>query len=87
MSDGSKQKEIDLNFEFFQQKLPELMVENRGRFALIRHREIIGFYDTAIDAQTTGEKFFKDGIFSVQQVTDRPLDLGFFSHAVHLGAA
>jgi hypothetical protein len=82
-----KQKEIDRNFEFFQQKLPELMTEHRGKFALIRNREIVGFYDTAIDAQTTGEKFFNDGIFSIQQVTDKPIDLGFFSHAVYLGAA
>jgi len=50
----------------------------------MRHQEIIGFYDTVIDAQMTGTKFFKDGIFSVQQVSDMAIELGFYSHAMHL---
>ena len=81
----AKQTEIDSNLVFFQEKLPELLAAHPGKYALIRHREIVGIYDTAVDAQITGQKFYTDGLFSVQQVTDEPIDLGFFSHAVHTG--
>lgn len=83
----TKQEEVDRNFEFFQKKLPELLKEHRGKYALIRDQQIISFYDTAQDAQTSGEQQYSDGLFSIQRVTEDVGDLGFYSHAVHLGAA
>ena len=83
----AKEAEIDSNLVFFQEKLPELLAAHRGKYALLRHREIVGIYDTALDAQVTGQKFYADGLFSVQQITDEPIDLGFFTHAVHMGQA
>jgi hypothetical protein len=80
-----QQTEIESNFVFFQGKLPELLARHRDRFALIRHKEIVDFFDTARDAKAAGGKLFADRMFSVQKVTDSPLDLGIFSHAVHLG--
>ena len=79
------QAEVDDNLEYFREKLPELLQSERGRFALIRHREIIGVFDTLIDAVTAGKKLYSDRIFSIQEVTDAAIDLGFFSHAMHLG--
>lgn len=79
------QKEIDANFEFLQGKLPVLVGSHRNRFALLRKQEIVGIYDTVRDAKMTGDRFFSDGIFSVQQIDDGSLELGFYSHAVHLG--
>jgi hypothetical protein len=84
---AAKQSEIDSNLVFFQEKLPELLASHAGKYVLLRHREIVGIYDTALDAQVTGQKFYADGLFSVQRITDEPIDLGFFSHAVHLGQA
>jgi hypothetical protein len=81
---ATRQQEVDRNLEFFKKELPELLETYRGKYALIRHREIIGFYDTVTDAQTTGARFFEDGLFSVQQVSDTPINLGFYSHAVPL---
>jgi hypothetical protein len=78
----TKQQEVDRNLAFFEQKLPELMKTHRSKYALIRNQEIVGFYDTVVDAQMTGAKFFADGLFSVQQVNDTPIDLGYYSHAV-----
>jgi Family of unknown function (DUF5678) len=83
----TKQREVDANCEFFKNELPNLLEKHRGKYALIRNREIIGFYDTIVDAQKIGTQLYDDGIFSVQQVTDAAIDLGFYSHAVHLGAA
>lgn len=51
----------------------------------MKDREIVGYYTTAEDARITGEKFFKGEPFSIQKVTDVAIDLGFFSHAVHIG--
>jgi len=83
----TKQEEVDLNFAFFQSELPRLLPKYRGKFALIRDRKIIEFYDTAVDAQTIGNQLYSDGLFSIQQITEDVIDLGFYSHAVHLGAA
>jgi hypothetical protein len=83
----TKQEEVDRNFEFFQQELPHLLQERMGKFALIRDCKITGFYDTAQDALTAGSKLYQDGLFSIQQVTEKIGDLGFYSHALHLGPA
>jgi hypothetical protein len=82
----TKQEEVDRNFTFFQQELPQLLPGQRGKFALIRDCKITGFYDTAQDALTAGSQLFQDGLFSIQRVTEEIGDLGFYSHAMHLGA-
>lgn len=80
-------REIEENLAFFQAKVQELLKDHRNRFALLRQKQIIGMYDTLRDAKTAGDKLFPDGLFSIQEVTDRASDLGVFSYAVHLGAA
>jgi hypothetical protein len=83
----TKQEEVDRNFDFFQKQLPQLLPEHRGKFALIRDCKITSYYDTAQDAYTAGNQLFADGLFSIQRVTEEIGDLGFYSHAVHLGSA
>jgi hypothetical protein len=83
----TKQEEVDRNFAFFQRELPQLLAEYRGKFALLRDCNITGYYDTAQDAFTAGSQLYEDGLFSIQRVTEEIGDLGFYSHAVHLGAA
>jgi hypothetical protein len=78
----AEQNEIDKNYEAFRQKLPELLVTHAGKFALMRDAEIVEFFDTVRDAFVTGQKLFSDQRFSVQEVTDAAIDLGFFSHAL-----
>ena len=82
-----RQDEIDRNLEFFLQELPKIQASQNGKFALIRRQEIQGFYDTASDAVNAGNSLYSDKLFSIQQVTIAATDLGFFSHAVPLGAA
>lgn len=79
----SLQKEIDANFEALQEVLPDLLPSEADRWALMRHGECVDFYDTLRDAETAGRAMYKDGIFSVQQVSDAVVDLGWFSHAMH----
>jgi hypothetical protein len=82
----TRQEEVDRNFAYFQRELPKLLPSERGKFALIRDCKIEGFFDTALDAHLTGSKLFADNLFSIQQVTEETVDLGSYSHAVHLGA-
>ena len=80
----ARQQEIDQNFKAFRERLPEILAEHGGKFALMRHAEIVEYFDTARDAMVYGQKeFVEDGLFSVQEVTERVVDLGFFSHAMH----
>ncbi len=82
----TKQEEVDKNFAFFQAELAKIMPEHKGKYALIRNEKIENYFDTLVDAHTAGSQLFKDGLFSIQQVTDSRIDLGYFSHAVHLGS-
>lgn len=83
MSDPDRrQKEVDDNFEAFQNLLPELKKTHFGKYALLRQGEVVQIFDSARDAMIYGEKQYSDGLFSIQQVTDMVVDLGYFSHAV-----
>jgi hypothetical protein len=44
----------------------------------------VAFFKKPGDANRAGVEAFPDGIFSIQEVTDEPIDLGFWSHvALH----
>ena len=81
MSD-KQQDQVDANYEAFLKELPSIMKEHRDKYALMQNGQIVGFYATIQDAKTTAQKFLTGGPFSIQRVTDVPVDLGFFSHAV-----
>ena len=83
----SKQEEVDRNFAFYQAELPKVLPQYRGKYALLRDRRIVGYYETIVDAQTSGNALYADGLFSVQKVSDESIDLGFYSHAMHMGPA
>jgi len=75
-------EQVDRNYQAFQQQLPALVISHPGKFALMRDGQIVEFFDTARDAYVTGQRLFEqDKLFSVQEVTETPVDLGFFSHA------
>ena len=86
MTKSIQQKEVDRNYEAFKQMLSELMESDAGRFALLHNRELVACFDTNRDALQSGEKLLEDKPFSVQKITRKPVDLGYFSHARILGA-
>ena len=81
----ARRKEIDRNFEAMSQRLNEYMPVYANKHALMHEGEVIEFYNDWQDAYRTGMRFYGEGLFSVQKVTAEPVDLGYFSHAVHLG--
>lgn len=85
MSDSATKgvpSEVQRNYEAFAKQLPDLLSTHRGKFALMHDAKIVEFFDTAGDAYKVGIKNHGAGNFSIQEVTDSPVDLGFFNHAV-----
>lgn len=73
--------EIDANFDYFQRHISKFVEDNYGKFALLKSGRIVDFYESLFEAEKKGENEFPDGIFSIQEVTNEPVDLGFFTHA------
>ena len=78
---NSLELEIDRNFDYFQRHLSKFIDDYRGKFALLRSGNVIDFHESVLEAEKKGENEFPDGVFSIQEVTDEPVDLGFFTHA------
>jgi hypothetical protein len=76
-------QEVDANFDFFQRRLAEFLECEAGKFALLRHRAVIGFYPDPGTADQVGHAKFPDGLYSIQEVTDEPVNLGLYSNASH----
>lgn len=80
---SKSQETVDKNYEAFRQVLPNIVKDHAGQFALLHSGEIVEYFDTANDAAKTGKHLFEDGEFSVQEVTNSPVNLGYFSYAQH----
>jgi hypothetical protein len=76
-----QREQVDKNFAAFQALLPTILPHYRDKYALMKDGEAVGFYSTLDDAYMTANQFYRDQPFSVQKVTDTPVDLGFFSHS------
>jgi len=74
--------EIDQNYKAFEKMLPSILVSHQNRFALMKNKKVLGYYSTSADAYSAAVSFISDGLFSIQQVTDSSINLGFFTDAV-----
>jgi len=83
----SRETAIRQNYNFFKDIVASMMADHAGKFALIRSCEVVDFYDTAGEAVADGARRFGVEPFSVQRVINRPIDLGFLSHAADNGIA
>lgn len=72
--------EVDRNYGAFVRMLVTILPEHRDQLALMRDGKIVDFYDTPGAANRAGIQMFADQIFSIQEVTDEPMDLGLWSH-------
>lgn len=76
-----QRREVDVNYGIFQRKLATYLNGHEDEFALLRDGQVIGFFATSGDASREAWRRFDDGIYSIQEVTAQPIDLGIFSHA------
>lgn len=79
--DASSQ--VDANFAAFQALLPDLLKTHAGKFAVMRDGKVVEFFDSLADAARFGHAQFGDANFSVQEVTSKNVNLGFYSYAMH----
>jgi hypothetical protein len=75
--------EVDRNYDAFMRVLGTILSDHRDQLALMRGGEIVGYFATVGDANRAAAQRFGDGIYSIQEVTDEPIDLGFWSHVAH----
>ena len=76
-------RQIENNYKAFTANLNEYVNVYANRYALMRDGKIIEFFNSYEDAWKTGNILYKDSLFSVQKVTKTPVDLGFYSRALH----
>ena len=75
-----QKQQVDLNYDAFVRMLGDILADHRDELALMRDGEIVGYFDEPGAANRAGVEMFADEIFSIQEVTDEPIDLGFWSH-------
>ncbi len=84
MDRAAQRAEVDRNYDAFVRLLASLLPDHRNQYALMRDGRIVRFFDKPGDANREGLSLYPDEIFSIQEVTDEPIDLGFWSHvAIH----
>lgn len=75
-------REVSENYTFFQTQLEELKKDHFNQFALLHQKKIIEFFNDEDDAIKIGKRDYGEGGFSVQQVNDQIIDLGYQSYVV-----
>jgi hypothetical protein len=73
--------EVDRNYDFFQRNISGFLKDHCGQYALLKSGAVVAFHDRVGDAYRAGLNQFPDEIFSIQEVTEHPVDLGFMSLA------
>ena len=82
--DVERQKQqVDSNYDAFVRLLGGILEAHRDQLALMRDGKIVGFFDSPKAALQAATSMFPDEIFSLQEVTDEAIDLGFWSHVAH----
>jgi hypothetical protein len=85
MTSTGQNEHVLANYRAFVQLLPTIITAHQGQFALMRDGQVVEYFSTFADAFKAGRQLYSDGKISIQEVTNLPLDLGFFSHAVPRG--
>ena len=80
------QVEIQRNYAAFVDIVENLLPADFGRYALMHDRRLAGVFDSPGEAARTGFAKFGKAPYSIQIVTDEPVDLGFMSNAIRHGA-
>lgn len=80
MNTDRQKLEVDRNYDVFARVLGDILPKHRDEYALMRDGKIVEFYSKVGDAYDEGTRRYSDGYFSIQEVTDEPIDLGFWSH-------
>lgn len=78
----TREIEVDRNYDFFQRNLGVFLSSHRGEYALLKDRQLVDFFSGPGEAYRAGLARFPDEIFSIQEVSEDPVQLGHMSIAV-----
>ncbi len=81
MISPNKSYELRQNYDAFLRDLPALIGDHEGQHVVMRHGEVVDFFDSVRDALNGARERFDDDLFSVQKVTGPVADLGWYSRA------
>ena len=73
--------EIAANFDYFQRTLSEHLRAHAGEFVLLKARRAHGYFPSIGEADREGWTRFPDHLYSIQQVTPEPVELGVYANA------
>jgi hypothetical protein len=77
--------EIERNYGAFLDMLADLLPTDHGRYALMHDMRLEGVFDSPGEAERAGFAKFGRNPYSIQFVTDEPVDMGFMSNAMYHG--
>ena len=72
-------KEIRENFSYLEGL--SIDSEHHGKYAVLRAQKIVNMYASIVEAELAARKAFADGIYSIQQIAQQPVNLGYYSYA------
>ncbi len=75
-------KEVDMNYDFFKAQISQLKSDHLNKFVLLHDKKISNFYTSEDDAIKIGTEKYGEGNFSVQQVNDSSIELGYQSYVI-----
>ena len=78
----SVEVEIERNYVAFVDMLHRLLPEGSGKYALMHGQKLQGIFETPGTAAVQGFSRFGKAGYSIQLITDEPVDLGFMSNAI-----
>lgn len=58
------------DFKYFESELPQILVEHKGQFALIKNKAIHGYYNSLEEALKNAYEKFPNDEFLIQEITD-----------------
>jgi hypothetical protein len=70
---------LDTEVEFFASHLPAWLADAEGKFALVKGSQLIGFYDSELDAVRAGYQRFGNEAFLVKHIVEAEVPLSFTS--------
>ena len=70
--------EMERNSPVFDKQFKKLLKTHRGYYAVMRDGKILGIFPTVGEATAVGERC-PGGVFSLHEIDDTPIDLGFYS--------
>ncbi len=79
--------EVDRNYDAFVARLPDILSEHRGEYALLHDANIVTYFADGVAAMIEGARTYGEGRYSVQEVTNECDSLGFYSYAGGSGKA